>query len=245
MGLRLKGPTAVQILSWPHPGSNHRPCVSSSLTTTLQANRFFPCLDGGRFFIYNFFKEEAKANLQTSLLTVLNVYGMCRFVTRATLPRKPLGYRFARSTKFQIPRDTKLLSDQKIAVWYALARLTARRGSVVTFLLNAPHPQASTIAMLWSQAQSSNQKCEYILGICLTWFNLLDHGAAVLRPHLPDVQEGVRVSIVRGPVVNEDPRAAAPAVHNNPIVQCGVQNIRRLHVLNNRQVPAPTDITLN
>ena len=41
MGLRavLKGPTAVQILSWPHQGSNHRPCgsKSSSLTTTLQA----------------------------------------------------------------------------------------------------------------------------------------------------------------------------------------------------------------
>ena len=41
VGLRalLKGPTAVQILSWPHQGSNHRPCgsKSSSLTTTLQA----------------------------------------------------------------------------------------------------------------------------------------------------------------------------------------------------------------
>ena len=35
----LMGPTAVQILSWPHQGSNHRPCgsKSSSLTTTLQA----------------------------------------------------------------------------------------------------------------------------------------------------------------------------------------------------------------
>ena len=41
VGLRalLKGPTAVQILSWPHLGSNYRPCgsKSSSLTTTLQA----------------------------------------------------------------------------------------------------------------------------------------------------------------------------------------------------------------
>ena len=41
MGLKalLKGPTAVQILLWPHQGSNHRPCgsKSSSLTTTLQA----------------------------------------------------------------------------------------------------------------------------------------------------------------------------------------------------------------
>ena len=41
VGLRalLKGPTAVQILSWPHQGSNHQPCgsKSSSLTTTLQA----------------------------------------------------------------------------------------------------------------------------------------------------------------------------------------------------------------
>ena len=35
----LKEPTAVQILSWPDQGSNHRPCgsMSSSLTTTLQA----------------------------------------------------------------------------------------------------------------------------------------------------------------------------------------------------------------
>ena len=41
VGLRasLKGPTAVQILSWLHQGSNHRPCgsKSSSLTATLQA----------------------------------------------------------------------------------------------------------------------------------------------------------------------------------------------------------------
>ena len=41
VGLRalLKGPTAVQILSWPNQGSKHRPCgsKSSSLTTTLQA----------------------------------------------------------------------------------------------------------------------------------------------------------------------------------------------------------------
>ena len=41
MGLRalLKGPTAVQILSWPQQGSNHRPCGSKSisLTTMLQA----------------------------------------------------------------------------------------------------------------------------------------------------------------------------------------------------------------
>ena len=40
VGLRalLKGPTAVRILSWPHQGSNHRPCgsKSSSLTTMLQ-----------------------------------------------------------------------------------------------------------------------------------------------------------------------------------------------------------------
>ena len=38
VGLRalLKGPTAVQILSWPHQGSNHRPCgsKSSSINTT-------------------------------------------------------------------------------------------------------------------------------------------------------------------------------------------------------------------
>ena len=41
VGLRalLRGPTAVQILSWPHQESNHRPCgsKSSSLTTTLPA----------------------------------------------------------------------------------------------------------------------------------------------------------------------------------------------------------------
>ena len=38
VGLRalLKGPTAVQILAWPHQGSNHRPYgfKSSSLTST-------------------------------------------------------------------------------------------------------------------------------------------------------------------------------------------------------------------
>ena len=41
VGLRasLKGPTAVQILSWPHQGSNPRPCGSQSisLTAMLQA----------------------------------------------------------------------------------------------------------------------------------------------------------------------------------------------------------------
>ena len=41
VGLRtsLKGSTAVQVLSWPHQGLNHRPCGSKSisLTATLQA----------------------------------------------------------------------------------------------------------------------------------------------------------------------------------------------------------------
>ena len=44
LGLRalLKGPTAVQILSWPRRGSNHRPCGSISLgcapmSTTLRS----------------------------------------------------------------------------------------------------------------------------------------------------------------------------------------------------------------
>ena len=41
VGLRalFKGPTAVQILLWPHQGLNHRPCgcKSSNLTSTLQA----------------------------------------------------------------------------------------------------------------------------------------------------------------------------------------------------------------
>ena len=38
----LKGPTAVQILSWPHQGLNHRPCGSKSLslTATLRAARY-------------------------------------------------------------------------------------------------------------------------------------------------------------------------------------------------------------
>ena len=48
VGLRvcLKGPTAVQILSWPHQGSNHRPCGSKSsrLTATLQAALSLPVL---------------------------------------------------------------------------------------------------------------------------------------------------------------------------------------------------------
>ena len=40
VGLRalVKGPAAVQILSWPHQGSDHRPCgFKSSQVATLQA----------------------------------------------------------------------------------------------------------------------------------------------------------------------------------------------------------------
>lgn len=52
----------------------------------------------------------------------------------------------------------------------------------------------------------------------LTRFDLLDHRVAVVVPHLPDVQQGVEVSMVGGPVVHIHPGAAAAAVHHDPIV---------------------------
>lgn len=71
----------------------------------------------------------------------------------------------------------------------------------------------------------------------LTWFDLFDDGFVVAVLHLSDVQQGVRVPVVGGPVVHEHPRTAAAAVHHDPIVQSGVEDIGGLHGLCDGEVP--------
>lgn len=54
--------------------------------------------------------------------------------------------------------------------------------------------------------------------------------------HLPDVQQGVRVPVVGGPVVHEHPGAAAATVHHDPVIQSGVEDVGGLHGLGDGQV---------
>ena len=64
VGLRalLKGPTAVQILSWPHQGSNHRPCGSKSSTLTPLR----PSVSFTMDFFYLFITKECRERVKTS-----------------------------------------------------------------------------------------------------------------------------------------------------------------------------------
>lgn len=90
--------------------------------------------------------------------------------------------------------------------------------------------------MWWTKTSGSlhdNTEVQYLL----TRFDLLDHRSAVAVLHLSYVQQGVRVTVVGGPVVHEDPGAAAAAVHHDPIIQSRVQDICGLHGLCNGEVP--------
>lgn len=71
----------------------------------------------------------------------------------------------------------------------------------------------------------------------LTWFDLLDDRFVVAVLHLSDVQQGVRVPVVGGPVVHEHPRTAAAAVHHDPVIQSGVEDVGGLHGLCDGEVP--------
>lgn len=65
----------------------------------------------------------------------------------------------------------------------------------------------------------------------LTRFDLLDNRFVVVVPHLSDIQQCVRVAIMWGPVVHENPRAAATTVHHNAIIKGMVEDISGLHGL--------------
>lgn len=52
----------------------------------------------------------------------------------------------------------------------------------------------------------------------LTRLDLHDHWLTMLIPHLPDVQQFVRVAVVPRPAVHEYPGAAAAAVHHQTVV---------------------------
>lgn len=54
--------------------------------------------------------------------------------------------------------------------------------------------------------------------------------------HLSDVQQGVGVSIVGGPVVHKDPGAAAATIHHNPIIQCRVEDVSSFHGLSKGEI---------
>lgn len=71
----------------------------------------------------------------------------------------------------------------------------------------------------------------------LTRFDLLDDRFVVVVLHLSDVQQGVGVPVVGGPVVHKDPRAAAATVHHDAIIQCRVEDISGLHGLCDGEVP--------
>lgn len=74
--------------------------------------------------------------------------------------------------------------------------------------------------------------------LLLTRFDLLDDRFVLAVLHLSDVQQGVGVPVVGGPVVHEDPRTAAAAVHHDAVVEGRVQDVGGLHGLGHGQVAA-------
>uniref|UniRef100_A0A8B9SN84 Solute carrier family 25 member 28 n=23 Tax=Neognathae TaxID=8825 RepID=A0A8B9SN84_ANAPL len=72
-------------------------------------------------------------------------------------------------------------------------------------------------------------------GAARTRFDLLDHGPAATVPHLADVQQVVRVAVVRRPDVDEDPGAAAAAVHHHAVAQRRVLRVGGRQLLQPRQ----------
>ena len=92
MGLRalLKGPTAVQILLWPHQGLKYRPCgsKSSSLTTTLQAAQVILADALNGYFVESFTRKEVTNRLDGILNTLRqNVFGNIEIGDREILDK--------------------------------------------------------------------------------------------------------------------------------------------------------------
>lgn len=71
----------------------------------------------------------------------------------------------------------------------------------------------------------------------LTGFDLLDDWFAIAVLHLSDVEQRVRVPVVRRPVVHKDPGTTAATVHHDPIIQSRVEDIGGLHGLSDGEVP--------
>ena len=73
---------------------------------------------------------------------------------------------------------------------------------------------------------------------CLhTGFYFHDHRLSVFIPHLPDIQQIVRIAIVPWPAIDKYPRPTAPTVHHDAIVHVGVIGVCSFNVSNSCQVP--------
>ena len=73
---------------------------------------------------------------------------------------------------------------------------------------------------------------------CLhTEFYFHDHRLLVFIPHLPHIQQIVRIAIVPWPAIDKYPRPAAPTVHHDAIVHSGVFGVCSFNVSNSCQVP--------
>ena len=70
-----------------------------------------------------------------------------------------------------------------------------------------------------------------------TRFYFHHHRLAVFIPHLPDIQQIMRVAIVPWPAIDKYPRPAAAAVHHDTIVHIGVAGVCSFSVSNACQVP--------
>lgn len=91
------------------------------------------------------------------------------------------------------------------------------------------------------KASTENEKAEpaYQSGIyhSRTGFYFHDHRLSVFIPHLPDIQQIMRIAVMPWPAVNEYPRPAAPTVHHDTIVHIGVIGVCSFNVSNSCQVP--------
>lgn len=91
------------------------------------------------------------------------------------------------------------------------------------------------------KASTENEKAEpgYQSGIyhSHTGFYFHNHRLSVFIPHLPDIQQIMRIAVMPWPAINKYPRPAATTVHHDTIVHIGVIGVCSFNVSNSRQVP--------
>lgn len=95
---------------------------------------------------------------------------------------------------------------------------------------------AWVIKNLWHMTNAATTGLNFLTG-----FDLLDDWFAITVLHLLDVEQGVRVPVVRRPVVHKDPGTTAATVHHDPIIQSRVEDVSGLHGLSDGEVPGGKD----
>lgn len=77
-----------------------------------------------------------------------------------------------------------------------------------------------------------------------TGFYFHNYWLSVFIPHLPDIQQIMRIAIMPWPAIDKDSRPTATTVHHDAIVHIGVIGVCSFNVGNSRQVPCLEKHTL-